>query len=187
MENKMNGINSASVSEEVPSNTLQSNLAESLMSKRQTLLKQLNELDSKTALIQEEYLKKIQELQKQKKSIEEALFHVEALLKIDGYNIDERQQIAGVDKPTNTSANVSINDLVCNLLTEVNKPIHFRDITNRLLAKNIQIPGKDPAATLLTRISRDDRFKRTRIRGVYALSDWRLPKEKTTSVRRKRK
>ena len=52
---------------------------------------------------------------------------------------------------------------------ENGRQIHYRDLAKIIQAKNIVIPGKDAAATLLTRISRDRRFKRTKKRGIYAL------------------
>lgn len=46
--------------------------------------------------------------------------------------------------------------------------LHYRDIYTKVAARSITIPGKDPAATLLSRFSRDPRVERVSA-GTYRL------------------
>lgn len=69
-------------------------------------------------------------------------------------------------------------DLVVNLLKNVGKPLHYRDIYEELKTNEFfraAGPGSlgdvDPAATLLSRIFKDPRLYRPR-RGTYALVEW---------------
>lgn len=154
-----------------------SNIADVLLAKRESLRRKLKELDAFATRIQEEYSLKLQEIQQQKKPLKETLYHIEALIKFDS-NVNDYK--ANNIVPS-TSGNISITDVVYNLLSEIHQPIHYRDIAHKLLEKNVYIPGKDPAATLLSRINRDKRFKRIKKRGVYALSTWRVRGVKSKS------
>jgi len=54
-------------------------------------------------------------------------------------------------------------------------PLHYKSITDNLLAAGVYIPGENPYAYLLTNISRDkSRFQRVD-RGMYALTEWGMP------------
>ena len=63
-------------------------IKQALQIKRESLAKQLNELNSASSSIQEEYTRKLEELQSQKKPIEDALQHIEALLRFEGQYIN---------------------------------------------------------------------------------------------------
>jgi hypothetical protein len=63
-------------------------------------------------------------------------------------------------------------------------PFHYKDLANNLMAQGVLISGKDPAANLLSHISRDDRFVRV-APGTYALKKWGL--QVTTSKKRRTK
>lgn len=80
----------------------------------------------------------------------------------------------------------SIADCAYSILRDLGQPIYYKDLSRKMLDNGISIPGKDPPANLLTHISRDDRFTRT-ARGVYALTEWRLPKKPMRPSKRKRR
>ena len=67
------------------------------------------------------------------------------------------------------------------------EPIHYKELANLILANGHQIPGKNPAANLITHIGRDTRFVRTG-RGIYGLTEWGVkPMKRRTRRRRKKK
>lgn len=49
-------------------------------------------------------------------------------------------------------------------------PMHYRSIYDQVAAKGISVIGKDPAAVLLSRFTRDDRIRRVGS-GTYAIED----------------
>jgi hypothetical protein len=70
------------------------------------------------------------------------------------------------------------------------KPIHYRELADLVTSKGAYIPGRDPAANLLTRMSQDSRFRRFE-RGTYGLQHWaggvaEVTSRKTRRRRRKR-
>lgn len=162
---------------------------QALQIKREILAKELSELNSVSSKIQEEYTRKLDELQSQKKPLEEALQHIDALLRFEGNNVNYGK--AGVRASIRVQANTNSTptDAAFDLFTELHQPLHYKELTAKLQEKNVFIPGKDPAATLLSRINRDSRFKRTKKRGVYALSSWRMRdvKKKVSRKRKKKK
>jgi hypothetical protein len=56
------------------------------------------------------------------------------------------------------------------VLTSTRRAMHYREIMDTLEASGVRIRGKDPAATLLTNLNRDERITRT-ARGHYALKE----------------
>ncbi|NMC58668.1 MAG: hypothetical protein GYA51_04670, partial [Candidatus Methanofastidiosa archaeon] len=60
------------------------------------------------------------------------------------------------------------------------------DIFKNISSKGILIPGKNPAANLLTQISRDNRFARVSP-GTYGLKEWGIqPTLKNKKIIKKR-
>jgi hypothetical protein len=164
-------------------------IKQALQIKRESLAKELSELNSMSSKIQEEYTRKLEELQSQKKPLEDALQHIEALLRFEGQYINNGQVDVPASITVQASANSTPSDAAFDLLTELHQPLHYKELTAKLQERNIFIPGKDPAATLLSRINRDSRFKRAKKRGVYALSSWRMRdvKKKVSKKRKKKK
>ena len=78
-----------------------------------------------------------------------------------------------------------IQDEVFNLLKAAGEGMHYKEITNRLENMGRYIEGKDPAATVVSRIYQDPRFIRPS-RGVYALREW-YPKSAQSVGTRQRK
>lgn len=138
-------------------------IAQVLRSSHDDIIRELGRLDSLIAHSYEE----IRRLQDRRKPWEEALVHIEALLNING-QIHSRPASMRV---ANSSS--SITDAAFALLQRTHEPTHYKQIAAKLQEDNVHIPGKNPSATLLSRISRDKRFKRSNRRGVYSLSTWR--------------
>lgn len=57
------------------------------------------------------------------------------------------------------------------LLGQVGRPLHYRDIAATLARQQVYVPGRDPAANLLAHMGRDARFRRFE-RGTYGLQSW---------------
>ena len=171
MDNEL--MNCASSGQNSASET-ETGLGEALLYKLAELTKQINELDASISKVQKEYTLRLEQLQAQKKPLEDALQHVHALLQFeDPYK--KVVPISGIYGPTPSIIKTSsITDAALNLLEEQHQPMHYRDIAAKLQERNTYIPGKNPAATLLTRMSRDNRFKHTKKRGMYVLSTWRV-------------
>lgn len=164
-------------------------IKQALMMRRESLDKEVQELDSVISRLQEEYTGKLETLQSKKKPLEEALRHVEALLQFEGLYLDGNPTSAMTNSAVSLNTRSSATDAAFQLLTEIHQPLHYKDIALKLQERNIYIPGKDPAATLLSRINRDSRFKRAKKRGTYALASWRLrdTKKKRRKIQKARK
>ena len=61
-------------------------------------------------------------------------------------------------------------DAVVELLTELQTPLHYRDIYRELKARGMEIISDDPAKTLLARYFNDDRLHRIS-RGTYTVKE----------------
>jgi hypothetical protein len=167
--------------EQISDAKVQPDVKEALLSKRADLTRELKELDAAITGVQEEYSLRLEQLQAQKKPLEDALHHVDALLRFEGYYINNSLNASDEGTTPGVIVSASITDAVFNLLEELHHPMHYKDIAAKLQEGNTYIPGKDPAATLLSRMSRDNRFKRTGKRGIYALSTWRVRSTKSES------
>ena len=106
------------------------------------------------------------------------LRNVLALLESEGYS-----ESRGI--PSELYPNGPIADCAYSILDETGQPTYYKDLAARMLEIGVSIPGKDPAANLLSHIGRDDRFQRVK-RGTYALTEWKLPKQKKRRAKRKR-
>jgi hypothetical protein len=164
-----------------------SDMLDLLKNKRSELASKLQRYQDMISNVEKEYLVRLTQLKEEQKPLQEALQHIDALLRLSNPNGDKLTN-AGVNINPPEVVTATITDEVCRLLETVNQPMHYRDIYNKLVEKGLSISGKDAAATLLARISRDARFKRGRKRGTYALSVWRIPTAKSKSRKiRKRK
>jgi hypothetical protein len=111
---------------------------------------------------------------------EEQAEHIIRLLEAEGVSIDEIGLEARIS--------MSVSDMAYEALaSQVDKrPLHYRRIANIVTSNGRLIPGKDPAANLVTQLSRDSRFIRT-ARGTYGLAEWGLTPQKRTRRKKKRK
>lgn len=146
-----------------------------LLLKREEYVRGLNKIDEEIKRINDEYKAKLEILNSKKRPLEEALAHIEALLKLEGLSSDINTYNKDKGLTYCASSNEKLTDIIYNLMEKIHKPMHYKELALKLKEDNVYIPGKDSAATLLSRISRDGRFKRTKKRGVYALSNWRAP------------
>jgi hypothetical protein len=85
----------------------------------------------------------------------------------------------------------SFVDQAAEVLRELGRPAHYRQLVELLADRKVYVPGKDPGANLISHITRDDRFVRTG-RGLYGLAEWpsvsaARPKSKRKRNTRKRK
>jgi len=160
-------------------------ILEVLLRKRAQLVAELQQHDSAMSKLQEEYAARLAHIREQQRPLQEALQHVEALLRLEGWE--------GATMPSNGTADLSAPELISytdaayRLLEKAGQPMHYKAIFGRLQEQGAHIPGKDPAATLLAKIGRDQRFKRIRKRGTYALSFWRIAAAKSRASTRKKK
>jgi hypothetical protein len=109
--------------------------------------------------------------------------HIMELLQVEGQEI-EQQDLKKL-------GDVQVSDIAFEILEASDKrdPIHYRELAKKILSSGTRIPGKDPAANLLSHINRDDRFVRV-APGTYALENWgfeAMPKPRRKPKRRKRK
>lgn len=161
---------------------------QALITRRESLTKDIESLTETISQTEVEYAANLEKLRNKKGALEEALKHVIALLRFEGCvpGIDQSDNLIEV----NDAQPISLTDAAYELLTGLHEPLHYKEITLKLQEKDIRVPGKDAAATLLSRISRDGRFKRTKRRGVYALSTWRVRgtgRKKTSKSRKMKK
>jgi len=186
MEN--NGYPATEISAQDTSMVHRPDIEKVLLVRRESLLEELRKLDAMISQLHQDYSAKLHDLQTRRKPAEEALHHIEALLRFEGY-IDTDQSGHDFTGEKDVVAAASVTDAVFRLLEELRQPLHYKDIVLRLQGKGIYVPGRDPAATLLSRINRDNRFKRTTKRGVYGLSTWRLrsAKQRHTNKQRAKK
>jgi hypothetical protein len=133
------------------------NYSEVLRQKRSEVLREIEEL--RATLVQ---------TSARIASKESQVRNLEDLLAIEQEPNRDQSPINGAASPRTGR----IPDDAFQLLSEAGSPLHYREIARRLTSQGIHIPGKDPAANLLTQISRDQRFGRTHRRGTYGLREW---------------
>lgn len=148
-------------------------LKDPLLIKRNQLQEELEILDQSIRCLKERYDSDINDLIAQRKKVEGTIFHIDALLDLTS-NQNPQSNKTSVKVPEE----VSINEAAFIILNDQHKPIHYKELTRLIQERKISIPGKDASATLLSRITRDKRFKRGEHRGYYALSSWRLRRTK---------
>lgn len=148
----------------------------SLQAKRADVLHVLEEIDAEISEIELEFETKIEGVRGKRKHWEKVLSHIEGLLML------EHSETIGEGEGTSTSGSAEDTsdplEAVHKILTDLGKPIHYKELARQLANRGIFLPGKDPAASLLTRLSRDQKFKRSPDRGVYGLASWRMRSSK---------
>ena len=147
-------------------------LRDAALDRRMSYLKALEEIDAEIAEIQMEMGQKIAAARVRRGPIVEALSHLDALLRIEGW-IRPEDDILQIPHSSSRSGKEPI-DAAHDILDSEGKPIHYRELTKRLEDQGTYLSGKDPAATLLSRMSRDRRFRRGTERGTYGLASWRM-------------
>jgi len=153
------------------------NVVEALNKKKQQTEEEIQRIEKEIEKLSETYKFNISELNLKKQPLDETLVHIQALLRLEGVNGEQGSPVSNGILKTNLS-NLKLTDVVFNILKDRRKPIHYRELAAEIQVKNIFIPGKDVGATLLSRIARDPRFRRTRKRGVYALKSIKIQDKK---------
>jgi len=123
----------------------------------------------------EEVLKEIRSLRDQMSEIsgrvalkESQLKNLEDLLSLEG----DAAQNEGGSEPDTAGTSAHFLEQAYRALEQAGKPMHYRELAELLTRDGAYIPGQDPGANLLSHMSRDGRFGRTRSRGVYGLTEW---------------
>ncbi len=86
--------------------------------------------------------------------------------------------------PVKEKRSASFTDQAAEVLEEVGKPIHYRELVALLAERKVYVPGKDPGANLIAHLTRDSRFARVG-RGMYGLEGW--PSVRAAASKRPRK
>ena len=160
-------------------------LREVLLVRRRELVEALGEIDAEASEVQTQLSKRIDEARLRRQPIEEALGHLDALLRIEGLvesgegEVQHLQVLSGSGRTPAEAAH--------DLLSTLGKPLHYRVLALKLSESGVYLAGKDPAATLLSQMSRDARFKRAPGRGVYGLASWRIRRTPGTKGKAKTK
>jgi hypothetical protein len=84
---------------------------------------------------------------------------------------------------TGSPSEMRAEDIAAEVLSE-RGPLHYRDLWDAVAQRGGNIVSGNPAAVLLTRISRDDRFAKDQSRGVYRLT---VSDEPTQASKRRRR
>lgn len=115
--------------------------------------------------------------------------HLQALLAFEGVGQAEMEDVPGVPGGAGSAeteeGTVTLADQVYYYLLERGQEQHYREITEALILRGVEITGKDPGLNLVAHIHADERFKRPR-RGVYGLAEW-YPKRMRSAGSRRRK
>ena len=110
--------------------------------------------------------------------------HLHALLTLRGESTASPRD--STKAPEVQARSLPIQDEVFNLLKAAGEGMHYKEITNRLEIMGRYIDGKDPAATVVSRIYQDPRFIRPN-RGVYALREWYPKSTKSVGTRQRKR
>jgi len=185
-------MNHVSVPEERPcvgvntTESIETDITKTLVIKRRGLIARIKDLEARVNQVDEEYRARRDDLQARKKPLEEALFHIEALLRIGGQETTAESTSSDEQSVALEVRNLSVTEAAFAILQKKHQPLHYREITKMLQDKGIHIPGKNPAATLLSRMSRDKRFRRGNKRGVYILKGWRATSSSANSGKKRK-
>jgi hypothetical protein len=170
-----------STNEQPASNQL-SEMGQVLLEKQQQIIAELVQQDARMAKLQTEYSELLHNLKKERKPLEQALEHVDALLAFEGWESPHAEDTAHVNG--GESGDISYIDAAVRYLAETGQPTHYMVIADILGQRDVFIPGTEPAKTLLAKLNRDKRFKRIKKRGTYALEFWRVKAAKPRSKRK---
>lgn len=129
-----------------------------------------------------------EDINKDRQHIKELLEKVQAKEEQANYIVKllEAEDVSLSGKVVDGLQQKSISDLAFEKLKSFQQePVHYRKLADLIISDGKLIPGQDPAANLISHLSRDSRFVRVG-RGTYGLAEWGLePAKKTTSRKRK--
>ena len=156
-------------------------LRKMLLERRREHVEALRRIDTEISELQTELRRRIDDARGRRQPVEEALGHLDALLQIEGWREFEEGDVLQPQAPIGDGK--APIEAAYDLLSTLGKSLHYRELALNLAHNGVYLSGKDPAATLLSKMSRDDRFRRAPERGVYGLASWRMRR----SSSRKRK
>ena len=149
-------------------------LREVLLNRHREHVETLDKIDAEISEIQTQLSRRVDDARNRRQTIEEALSHLDAFLQFEGWT-EPGDKNARHPQVTAGNGKVPI-EAAYELLSVLEKPIHYRELAQRLSESGVYLAGKDPAASLLSKMSRDDRFRRGPERGIYGLASWRMRK-----------
>jgi hypothetical protein len=138
-------------------------------------------LDEERAYLQAEYTRRESQLRERVERLEKELMHVHQILELR----DGARPVAPKRVSTARVEERRIEDAVYDLLASERQGLHYSEILSRVSNAGILVSGRNPGATLVSRLIRDRRFSRPEQRGVYALREW-APDARDVGSRRKR-
>jgi len=146
---------------------------ERLQEWKESLLREIKELQSKLAPLEIELRVK-----------EEKLAAVDRLLQLEihpdeAVSSPEERQVRAV---SNTK---KVADVAYEVLKSAGTPLYYRELYEKISRTGFEIHGKDPATNLIAHIGNDPRFERVK-RGTYALKEWKIRKRIGKPKRRRR-
>lgn len=123
------------------------------------------------------------ELERAERTSAEKVAHLRALVDLESSTPDGAEP-TDLRSPKAAASDMRVQDIAAEILSE-RGPLHYQALWDEVAQRGGVLVSGNPAAVMLTRISRDDRFRRSKPRGVYDLAlgnDPRAPK-----VKRKRR
>jgi hypothetical protein len=142
----------------------------------------LEDTQTQEEQIRTEMGERLRALAEERTTLEARLRHLQALLALEGQH--QHVSAALVTSAAASSAERSLADEAHRFLAEAARDYHYLDLATALMARGVEIPGKDPAKNLVAHIHRDPRFVRPK-RGVYGLAEWYPKGMKSVGVRRR--
>lgn len=146
-------------------------------------------LDKEEEKVKKETAERLRIFSEDRSELQVRRRHLQALLAFEGVAEPEMQGVPGVPEGAGSAeteeGTVTLADQVYYHLLERGKEQHYREITEALILRGVEITGKDPGLNLVANIHADERFKRPR-RGVYGLAEW-YPKRMRSAGSRRRK
>lgn len=116
----------------------------------------------------------------------ERVTHLRALVDLDA-KAESALEVSTMPATAGSDTTLSYEDAAAEILRETGA-LHYRDLYARCAQRLGGIPSKNPEGVLLTRITRDSRFRRAATRGSYELAlDGTLRKTAVKQPRKRRK
>jgi HB1, ASXL, restriction endonuclease HTH domain len=125
------------------------------------------------------------ELERAERTSTEKVAHLRALVDLEG-SAGEGTETAESRPNGSSVSDMRVQDIAAEILSE-RGPLHYQELWDEVARRGGVLLSGNPAAVLLTRISRDDRFRRSKPRGVYDLALGNDPRAPKVKRRRRRK
>ena len=111
----------------------------------------------------EQLVRDISDAKARNRVISDRLLHIHALL-------DQSDSRVALGGSADTTVHKDVTDIAAEILAERGRePLHYRALADEVKTRGGEISGSDPAAALVARLVRDERFVRPVSKGFYAL------------------